>query len=225
MRRRRWMQAWGAAAAWPALVLAQTPAPSAPAGPSVQLAGQMGRKALLVVDGQTVMLAVGESRRGVTLRALDAGQAQVEWAGQLHTLRVGGAPARVADGPAGAGGGRSIVLSVGPGGHFMASGAINGRNVRFMVDTGATTVALGAAEADRIGLDYRNAQRARMQTAGGAVTGHVLTLSAVTVGEVTLANVQAVVMPAPMPFVLLGNSFLSRFQMRRDNDVMRLDLR
>jgi aspartyl protease family protein len=107
----------------------------------------------------------------------------------------------------------------------MASGAINGRNVRFMVDTGATTVALGAAEADRIGLDYRNGQRARMQTAGGTVTGHVLTLSAVTVGDVTIANVQAVVMPAPMPFVLLGNSFLSRFQMRRDNDVMRLDLR
>ena len=44
-------------------------------------------------------------------------------------------------------------------------------------------------------------------------------------GDVTLANVQAVVMPTEMPFVLLGNSFLSRFQMQRDNDVMRLELR
>jgi aspartyl protease family protein len=117
------------------------------------------------------------------------------------------------------------VLTVGPGGHFMTGGAINGRPVQFMVDTGATTVALGADQADRIGLDYRSGQRARLQTAGGAVDGHVLTLSAVTVGEVTLANVSAVVLPAPMPFVLLGNSFLSRFQMRRENDVMRLDLR
>ena len=64
-----------------------------------------------------------------------------------------------------------------------------------------------------------------MSTAGGVVHGHRVTLSAVTVGEVTLANVEAVVMPAAMPFALLGNSFLSRFQMRRENDVMRLDLR
>jgi len=222
MRRRRVLHALGAGALLPAWAQ-DRPRPS---GPSVQLAGQMGRKALLVIDGQTVMLAVGESRHGVTLRALDAGQAEVAWDGQSTTLSVGGAPARVAGSPsAGPGGGRAIVLPVGPGGHFMASGSINGRNVRFMVDTGATTVAMGAAEADRIGLDYRGGQQARMQTAGGTVTGHVLTLSAVTVGDVTLANVQAVVMPAPMPFVLLGNSFLSRFQMRRDNDVMRLELR
>jgi aspartyl protease family protein len=195
------------------------------AAQTVQLAGRMGRKALLVVDGQTVTLAVGETRAGVTLHALDANAAQVEYGGQRHTLAVGGAPARLAGDTGVRPAGRSIVLSVGPGGHFMAAGAINNRPVQFLVDTGATTVALGAAEADRIGLDYRSGQRARMQTAGGPVVGHVLTLSAVTVGEVTLANVQAVVMPAPMPYVLLGNSFLSRFQMRRDNDVMRLDLR
>jgi len=47
----------------------------------------------------------------------------------------------------------------------------------------------------------------------------------VTVGEVTVSNVEALVTPASMPMVLLGNSFLSRFQMRRDNDVMRLELR
>ena len=195
------------------------------AAQSVRMAGRMGRKALLVVDGQTVTLAVGETRSGVTLRALDGNQAEVEYGGQRHTLEVGGAPARVAGDAGERPNGRSIVLSAGPGGHFMAAGAINNRPVQFMVDTGATIVALGAAEAQRIGLDYRSGQRARMQTAGGTVVGHVLTLSAVTVGDVTLANVQAVVMPAPMPYVLLGNSFLSRFQMRRDNDVMRLELR
>lgn len=198
--------------------------PTAVSAQSVQLAGQMGRKALLLIDGQTVTLAVGETRSGVTLRALEAGQAQVEWGGRVSTLAVGGAPARVGGGDGGSGG-RSIVLSAGPGGHFMSNGAINGRAVRFMVDTGATTVALGQAEARRVGLDLQGAQRVLMQTAGGTVAGHALTLSAVTVGEVTLANVQAVVMPADMPYVLLGNSFLSRFQMQRQNDVMRLELR
>lgn len=191
---------------------------------SVQLAGQMGRKALLVIDGQTVTLGVGESRGGVTLRSLDGQQAQVEWGGRTSTLTVGGAPVRVGGGAAGAGG-RSIVLSVGPGGHFLTAGQINGRAVRFMVDTGATTIALGQAEAQAIGLDYQQGQRVMMNTANGASTGWLVTLSAVSVGEVTVANVQAVVMPASMPYVLLGNSFLSRFQMRRENDVMRLDLR
>jgi aspartyl protease family protein len=50
-------------------------------------------------------------------------------------------------------------------------------------------------------------------------------LTSVRVGEVEVANVSAVVLPAQMPYVLLGNSFLTRFQMRRENDVMRLELR
>lgn len=198
--------------------------PALAAAQSVQLAGQMGRKALLVVDGQTVTLAVGETRLGVTLKAMDGPQAQVEWGGLTRTLTVGGAPVSVGRGAGGVGG-RSIVLSVGPGGHFMASGQINGRTVQFMVDTGATVVGLGQAEADKIGLDYRGGQRVTMNTANGPAPGWVVTLSAVTVGEVTLANVAAVVTPSSMPYVLLGNSFLSRFQMRRENDVMRLDLR
>ena len=204
----------------PAIALAQQ------AAPSVQLAGQMGAKALLVVNGQPMTLAVGESRAGVTLQSLDNGQARVAWGGQVSVLSVGGSPARMgAGGGGGSSSGRRIVLAVGLGGHFMSPGTINGRTVQFMVDTGATTIALGAADARRIGLDLQGAQRVMMQTAGGNVPGHVLTLSSVTVGEVTLANVQAVVMPTDMPYVLLGNSFLSRFQMRRENDVLQLDLR
>ena len=50
-------------------------------------------------------------------------------------------------------------------------------------------------------------------------------LTSVTLGDVTVSQVEAVVMPVAMPNVLLGNSFLTRFQMHRDNDVMRLELR
>jgi aspartyl protease family protein len=194
------------------------------AAQSVQLAGQMGRKALLVIDGQTVTLGVGETRLGVTLKALDGQQAQVEWGGRTSTLNVGGAPVSVGRGAGGVGG-RSIVLPVGPGGHFVALGQINGRPVQFMVDTGATVIGLGVAEAEQIGLDYKSGRRVMMNTANGQAPGYLVTLSAVTLGEVTVANVAAVVTPSSMPYVLLGNSFLSRFQMRRENDVMRLDLR
>jgi aspartyl protease family protein len=205
--------------AWLALCVA---APLGVLAQGVSLSGQMGAKALLVIDGQPQMLAVGETSRGVRLLRLDAGEAQVERDGQVHSLRLG-APAQVAGTPAA--GGRTaqeIVIAGGPGGHFVAGGAINGRPVRFMVDTGATLVTLSQAEAERIGLDYRSGQRGVSQTANGSVESHHLTLARVRVGEVELAHVGAVVVPAPMPHVLLGNSFLARFQMRRDADVMRL---
>ncbi|MDP3084544.1 MAG: retropepsin-like aspartic protease, partial [Rubrivivax sp.] len=96
---------------------------------------------------------------------------------------------------------------------------------RFMVDTGATVVALSRADAERFGIDWRQSEPGMTQTANGAVAVHRIMLARVRVGEVELAQVAAVIVPAAMPHVLLGNSFLSRLQMRRDNDVMRLELR
>ncbi|HEY6135685.1 MAG TPA: retropepsin-like aspartic protease [Rubrivivax sp.] len=193
-------------------------------GQSVQFAGNMGTKALLVIDGQTRMLAVGESHAGVKLLSLTDGVARVERNGGITALRIGGAPAALG-GSLKSGGGREIVVSASTGGHFITTGAINGSTVQFMVDTGATSVALSQAQAERLGLDWRKGQRALTSTANGAVPVHLLMLRSVRVGDVEVANVSAVVLPAQMPYVLLGNSFLTRFQMRRENDVMRLELR
>jgi aspartyl protease family protein len=191
---------------------------------SVTLAGSLGSKALLIIDGQPQTLAVGQSALGVTLLQLSGDQAVVQRGTGALTLRLGAAPARLA-GTLAAASAQEIVLPVGLGGHFTSAGAINGRPVQFMVDTGATVVALSQSDADRIGLDYRSAPRGYTQTANGAVPVHRVSLNAVRVGEVEVANVDAIVMPAQMPYVLLGNSFLGRFQMRRDNDVLRLEKR
>ncbi len=193
--------------------------------PQVQLAGVMGDKALLMIDGQTQMLAVGASARGVRLVSLSGDSAVVASAGGTVTLRVGASPTAVGGGISAGSGSREIVLTAGPGGHFMTGGAINGRAVSFMVDTGATVIALSESEASRLRLDLSNGRRGLTHTANGTVQVVGVTLNTVRVGEVEVANVQAVVMPAAMPYILLGNSFLSRFQMRRDNDVMRLELR
>lgn len=191
---------------------------------SVSLQGSLGaNKALLVIDGQPQTLAVGATARGVTLRRLGDGEAEVEVAGQVRSLRLGAAPSRVGSGAAAPGAGSSIVLPMGSGGHFQASGSINGKTVKFLVDTGATTIALGRAEAERIGLDWQRGRPGMSQTANGAVPVHGVTLASVRVGDVEIANVAAVVVPMDMPMVLLGNSFLDRFNMRRDNDVMRLE--
>jgi aspartyl protease family protein len=107
----------------------------------------------------------------------------------------------------------------------MTGGAINGRAVEFLVDTGATTISLSQAEADRIGLKYQNGRRGFANTANGQVPVHYVNLTSVRAGEVTVYNVDALVIPAQMPYVLLGNSFLTRFQMKRENDVMTLERR
>ncbi|KWT92098.1 Transporter [Variovorax sp. WDL1] len=94
-----------------------------------------------------------------------------------------------------------------------------------MLDTGATTVALSAPDAQRIGLDFSKGRPVRMNTANGTAQGYLVRLNSVRVGDVEVYDVEAIVSQQPMPYVLLGNSFISRFSMRRDADQMVLEKR
>jgi aspartyl protease family protein len=209
------------AAAWGLALLA---AAAGAAAQNVVLAGRMGNQALLVIDGRAHTLAVGAQAAGVRLQGWAGDEAQLLHNGQALRLRIGGAPAQLSGTPPPAAR-RDIVIPMSSGGHFVASGSINGKPVQFMVDTGATMVAMGQVDAQRLGVDLSQARAGTTQTANGPVPVQMVVLNQVRVGEVTVANVGAVVLPLPMPYLLLGNSFLSRFQMRRENDVMRLELR
>ena len=206
-----------------ALSAAALLAPALAAAQTVSLSGTLGAsKALLLIDGQPHTVAVGSTVKGVTLTRLADGEAEVETGGKRSLLRLGAAPARVGI-SGGVGGATEIVLHVGAGGHFVTQGAINGKPVQFLVDTGATSVAMSLSEANRIGLDWRNGQRGYSSTAGGTVPVYGVMLRSVRVGDVEVFNVEAVVLQADMPSILLGNSFLTRFTMRRDADTMRLE--
>ncbi|HMA08521.1 MAG TPA: TIGR02281 family clan AA aspartic protease [Ramlibacter sp.] len=192
---------------------------------TVALQGMLGSSALLIVNGgPPKAVAAGSVYQGVKVVSTAGDQAVVEIAGQRHTLRVGEAPASVGSGRASPGGGR-IVLTAGSGGHFMTQGAINGQPANFMVDTGATMVSMSAADADRLGLNYKAGQPGYSSTANGVAPVWRINLTSVRVGDVEVFNVDALVTPQPMPFMLLGNSFLSRFQMKRENDQMVLERR
>ena len=91
-----------------------------------------------------------------------------------------------------------------------------------MVDTGASVVAIGQGEADRLGLNYKSGRQVMMNTANGAAPGWLFKINTLRVGDVVAYEVDTVVTPAAMPAILLGNSFLNRFNMRRDGDQMML---
>jgi aspartyl protease family protein len=152
-------------------------------------------------------------------------QAVLEIGGKRATLRLGEAPASVGKGGNAASAGNKIVLPAATGGHFMAQGTINGSATNFMVDTGATAVSMSVDYAERMRVDYRSGESVRMNTANGVAQGWRVKLASVRIGDVEILDVDAVVTQQSMPFVLLGNSYLSRFQMQRDNDTMVLTRR
>lgn len=183
----------------------------------------MGERALLVIEGSAQVLAAGESRQGVTLVSTDGETAVVELAGRRQTLRVGESPVSV--GSQAAGSGARITLHAGTGGHFLGTAQFNGVTLPFMVDTGASTVVMSTGQADQIGLQYRGGQRGAVTTANGTVPAWMVHLNSVRLNDVEIYNVAVTVVPAGAPIVLLGNSFLGRFQMRQVNDELVLEKR
>ena len=188
---------------------------------SVSMSGSLGDKALLIIDGAPRTVATGSTVQGVKLVSVSGSEATVEVHGKRQVLSLGGAQVNLGAAPSDGGGSR-IVLTAGSGGHFVTDGAINGQAVRFLVDTGATYVSMGAADAERLGLDYRKGQRGVSNTANGQIAVYRVSLASVRVGDVNIYNVDALVSRMPMDYVLLGNSFLTRFQMKRENETMTL---
>jgi aspartyl protease family protein len=188
----------------------------------VGLAGVMGSKAMLMVNGgEPQAVAIGQSLDGVKVVSVNGDQVVIEIGGKKRPLRVGqhaiGAPA--ADGS-----GR-IIMTADAQGHFYTTGNINGTSVRFLVDTGATMISLGASDARRIGLDFNRGQKGMSQTANGQTMVSKIQLDTVRIGDVTLHNVDAVVHQTDMPMALLGMSFLNRMEMQRDGNTMTLKKR
>lgn len=192
-------------------------------GADVGLAGLFPGKALLTIDGGPPrIVAVGmRTDEGVKVLAIEGETATLEIDGKRRVLRVG---QNVAVQPSG-GGPATAVLTADAAGHFYATGNINGTSVRFLVDTGASLVALGASDARRIGIDASRGQRGITQTANGQAVVSRVKLDTVRVGEIVLNNVDAVVHQQDMPMALLGMSFLNRMEMQRNGETMTLKKR
>jgi aspartyl protease family protein len=179
-------------------------------------------KAIVLIDGVRRVLKTGDaSPEGVKLLATNTRDetAEIEFDGQRRELRLG----VVISSFVSVGGG-SVTLYPAEGGHYFTDGVVNGLAVRFMVDTGATTIALSGAEAQRLGIDYqKRGRQGHASTAGGTVRTYSLMLDVVQVGAITLHNVEASVIHGNFPRpALLGMSFLGRLDMKRDAEKLEL---
>jgi aspartyl protease family protein len=185
----------------------------------VGVVGLFPGKAVLVIDGGVPRtVPVGGSVSGVKLIAVSEGSATVEIAGKRQRLAIGQHAHAGGDG----GGAQSTSLTTDSRGHFITTGTVNGATVRFMVDTGATSVALGASDARRANVNLANGRPIMVQTANGVTQAWLVTLNSVRIGDVTLNEVEGTVHQQDMPVVLLGMSFLNRMEMKRDGQTMTL---
>ena len=190
----------------------------------VNVIGLFPGKAVVVVNrGAPRTLSVGEATsEGVRLLSVDSGSATVEVDGKREKLEMG----QHFETAASTGARDSVTVAADSRGQFVASGQVNGNHIRFVVDTGATYVAIPASEARRLGVDLAHAQRGATMTANGPVAVYKVNLDSVSVGGVTLYNVEATVHPMPgMDVGLLGMSFLNRMEMRREGESLTLTKR
>ena len=186
----------------------------------IALIGVIGRKAaVLALDGgdpKTVKL--NQTWNGVTVLEVGHDNATIEVDGQKRVLPLGahyrGSPPPISS--------NAVVLPADGRGHFFAEGSVNNLPVRFLVDTGASMVVLSAADARRLGVDYRNAPKTNVQTAAGNIVAYLVTLDRVKVGAIELTLIDGLVTEQGASVPLLGMSFLNRVEMRRNGDQMTL---
>ncbi len=188
----------------------------------VAVGGIFPGKALLVIDGgPPKLVAQGNSVAGVRVVAIRGETVELEVDGKRQRLRLGDHVVR--SGGGGATASSTIRLTADPRGHFSTLGSVNSATVRFLVDTGASLIAMGQSDAQRAGIDFLKYGRPSLaQTANGVVKTWIVKLNKVRIGDVTLHNVDAAVHESDLPFVLLGMSFLNRMEMQRDGDTLTL---
>jgi len=193
-----------------------------PAGAtSVSVVGLFKDKAIVSIDGgKPRTLSAGQTLQGVKLLAADSGSATLDVNGTRRTLGMGQSFAGGASDTR-----QSVSLTADGRGHFTAAGSVNGYPVTFLVDTGATSVAINAAEARRLGVDYTAGQAVGVQTAAGLVKAWRVTLNTVKVGGISLNQVEGLVVETGLSIPLLGMSFLNRMEMKRDGQTMTLTQR
>ncbi len=189
----------------------------------VQVVGLFPGAAVLSIDGQRKLVKVGQTGPGgVQVISADSHSAVLRVDGEERSYALSRDYGVSAAGPSQK---AQFSIAKGVGGHFWTAGSINGQNVQFLVDTGATTVAMNEGVARRLGIDFRvRGQPMVVSTASGTAQAWSVSLDRVKVGPLEVLGVEAAVIAGDAPTeVLLGMSFLNRVSWREQQGMLQLE--
>ncbi|HNZ55927.1 MAG TPA: TIGR02281 family clan AA aspartic protease [Methylophilaceae bacterium] len=188
----------------------------------VNVVGLFSNKAVVIINGgKPKTLSVGQTSDGVKLLAADSKTATLQIEGKTQQLGMGQA-ASVGGNNANAGV-ASVTLYANTEGHFISECYVNGAPLKFLLDTGATTVALNSGDAKFAKIDYKRGEPIQVSTANGIATAYRVSIATLKIGAVTLNQVEASVIEGGSPsVVLLGMSALNRLDMKRQDIALTL---
>lgn len=187
----------------------------------LEVQGLFSNKAVLLIDGTRHILAVGKtSPEGVKLISANSRGAILEVDGEQKQYDLGNTVSTTFTTRKS----HKETIYKNSGGMYMTFGSINGRSVRFLVDTGASAIAMNVDQAKSLGILYdKIGTPANVSTASGLEKAYRIRLKSVSVGKITQTNVEALVIDGSHPGpVLLGMTFLGQLDVEHSGNAMTL---
>jgi aspartyl protease family protein len=189
----------------------------------VNVVGLFNNKAVVMINGSgPYSLVAGQTKNGVKLLSADSNEATFDIEGKRQILGMGQAVSVGSSSTASDGGvNHPVNLYADRDGHFFGKLTINGASLKYLVDTGATSVAMNSGDAKFAKIDYEKGEKISISTANGITSAYLLTLNTLSIGTIVLHNVEvAVTEGGSPPFVLLGMSAQNRLQMKREGSIL-----
>ena len=181
-------------------------------------------KAMLHINNEQILVKVGETtQHGVTLVSANARGAEIEVDGVTRQYTLGNV-VRIQKQDASTEEQADIIVYRGPDTMYRTTGSMNGFPVNFLVDTGASSIAMSSDEAKRLGINYKlDGKPTWVSTASGVEKAMTVVIDRVTISGTTIRSVEGLVIEGSEPSTpLLGMSYLNRFKIVNDGNLMKL---
>lgn len=184
----------------------------------IEVLGLFSNAAMLRIDGESRLLKKGErSKEGVMLVTANSRKAVIEFEGKVQSLNLSDKIGTSFRAPEKA----QVHVTMNKNRQYIAHGSVNGRSVRFLVDTGANVVAISSTMARSLGISLKDGQKSKTATASGMATSTIVTIAEMQVGDIRQTNVRAVVIDGDHPLdILLGMSFLQHVDITEKSGLM-----
>ena len=187
----------------------------------IEIVGLFKDRAFVKTSSGERMLRVGETTQdGVMLVAADADEATIRYQGKQFKVNLSNRVGTHFKAASKA----QLTINKDELGQYRVRGTVNEQFVSFLVDTGASIVAMSSHEAADLGINYTMSDEVgSVVTAQGTATAYFVILDKVTIGGIEATNVRGAVIEGRYPVeILLGMSFLNRVSMQEDDGVLKL---